>query len=67
MASALSLAADAPLAPIAIPTSAAVRLGASLIPSPVITTGRLSLVTSLIASIFCAGNKLERISLIPTV
>ena len=48
-ASALSLAAVAPLAPMAIPTSAAVKLGASLTPSPVITTGRRSLGTSLIA------------------
>ena len=57
IASALSLAAEAPFAPIAIPTSAADKLGASLIPSPVITTGLSSFLISLIAAIFSAGNK----------
>ena len=64
-ASALSLAAVAPLAPIAIPTSAAVKLGASLTPSPVITTGRKSFGTSLIALIFSAGKRSARISVMP--
>src|SRR5271155_3557648 len=54
--SALSMATSVPV-PIAIPTSASARAGASLMPSPAIATFRPSVLSALIRSCLSSGLK----------
>ena len=65
--SAVSIACAVPVAPpIAMPTSAAAKAGASLIPSPTIATGPCSLCRLRIAASLSAGSNSARTSVTPT-
>ena len=63
--SAVSSATSVPAAPMATPTLAAARAGASLTPSPTISTGPYFCASSTIRSTFCSGFRSEATSSTP--
>ena len=62
---ALSIATSVPV-PMAMPTSAAARAGASLMPSPAIATTRPSLCSRFTTALFCSGSTSASTSSMPS-